>query len=107
MRDCKADLATSHRAPPLDELLAESGDLDFGSCVVRELILYDSGAHAIRGEYSRLWYIPLNGLEPPPSDVAARDEDEPRETATSETEHESKERQEAPPTESSEEPPQG
>lgn len=43
----------------LETLLEEMLEKDFGNSSVQELILYRSDAHAIKGEFLRLWHLPF------------------------------------------------
>jgi 2'-5' RNA ligase len=52
---------TAAGGAPLEELIGTAAGLDFGSSLVAELLLYQSSAHAPKGEYARLGYVPLLG----------------------------------------------
>lgn len=56
---------------PLEELLAEHAQQDFGHSEASELLLYRSDAHSRRGEFRRLWHITLAG---PEAGTAAEDQ---------------------------------
>lgn len=69
----------------LETVLEEMVDRDFGVCSVRELILYQSDTHALKGAFLRLWHLPflvspaeVMAVEPPPREAA------PAETAPAE-----------------------
>lgn len=57
---------------PLEPLLAPAAELDFGSSLVTEVLLYKSTAHAPKGEFVRLGYAALLGHAPELADAARR-----------------------------------
>jgi 2'-5' RNA ligase len=57
---------------PLDVLLAPAAEIEFGSSLVMDVLLYKSTAHAPRGEYVRLGYVSLLGHSPGLADAARR-----------------------------------
>ena len=46
---------------PLDEILGEVAEREFGLFLSRELVLYRSDIVTPKGEFARLWHLPLGG----------------------------------------------
>jgi len=61
--ECHVVVARASKAgsQPIEELLADLREQDFGVCFARELVFYRSDVCAPKGEYARLWHISFEG----------------------------------------------
>ena len=55
---------------PLEELLGEVAERDFGRGLSRELVLYRSDVSTPKGEFARLWHLHLGGAPSEEASVA-------------------------------------